>query len=243
MKNSKQDDYYLNIEGNSFFRRNFKDKEVPELRLTKQIIYDEIKQSKIQFTKVLEYGGNYGDLLNYFRKNDGISEAVCIDASNDALEFGKKNYGDSIKFIHGTISNNKINDDPSFQNYFDLIIIDDVFGWVSRETLFQSISNIDNMLSDGGYLFIRDFFPDKRIKNQNHHVDEGFVYNYKVPNSHGSIFLSSGIYDVEWQKIFFDNIGMSTKYKTDNQFIYRWTDLILKKSYSENFSEVKQIKI
>ena len=63
-----------------------------------------------------------------------------------------------------------------------------------------------------------------------------------MPNSHGSIFLSSGIYDVEWQKIFFDNIGMSTKYKTDNRFIYRWTDLILKKSYSENFSEVKQIK-
>ena len=66
MKNSKQDDYYLNTEGNSFFQRNFKDKEVPELRLTKQIIYDEIKQSKIQFNKVLEYGGNYGDLLNYF---------------------------------------------------------------------------------------------------------------------------------------------------------------------------------
>jgi hypothetical protein len=38
MKNSKQDDYYLNTEGNSFFQRNFKDKEVPELRLTKQFI-------------------------------------------------------------------------------------------------------------------------------------------------------------------------------------------------------------
>jgi hypothetical protein len=242
MKNSKQDDYYLNIEGNSFFERNFKDKEIPALRLTKQTIYDEIKESAIQFNKVLEYGGNYGDLLNYFKKNDNISEAVCIDASNDALEFGKKSYGDFIKFIHGTISNNKINDDPSFQNHFDLIIIDDVFGWVSRETLFQSISNIDNMLSDGGYLFIRDFYPDRRIKNQNHHVNEGFVYNYKVPNSHGSLFLDSGIYDIEWQKIFFDTIEMSTKYKTDNRFIYRWTDLILKKSYSKNFLEVKQIK-
>ena len=64
MKKSKQDDYYLKIEGNCFFQRKFKDKKVPELRPTKQIIYDEIKQSKIKFNRVLEYGGNYGDLLN-----------------------------------------------------------------------------------------------------------------------------------------------------------------------------------
>ena len=75
MKKSKQDDYYLNVEGNSFFQRNFKDKEVPELRLTKQIIYDEIKQSNIQFNKVLEYGGNYGDLLNYLKKK----ELFCLE--------------------------------------------------------------------------------------------------------------------------------------------------------------------
>jgi len=242
MKNSKQDDYYLNVEGDSFFQRNFKDKEVPEIRPTKKIIYDEIKQCNIQFKKVLEYGGNYGDLLNYLKKNEKIDEVICIDASNEALEFGKKIYGDSIEFVHGTISDNKINNESNFQNYFDLIIIDDVFGWVSRETLLQSISNIDNLLSDGGYLFIRDFYPNKLIKNQNHHVNEGFVYNYKIPNSHAGIFLSSGIYDVEWQKIFFDDIGMSTNYKSDNRFIYRWTDIILKKSYSENFSEIKQIK-
>ena len=242
MKVSKQDDYYLKIEGNSFFQRNFKNKQIPELRFNKQVIYDEIIQSKIKFNRVLEYGGNYADLLNYLKTNKKIDEAVCIDASKEALDFGKQNYGDSIKFIHGTISNNQINDDPAFQNYFDLIIVDDVFGWVSRETLFQSISNIDNVLADDGFLFIRDFYPDKRIKNQNHHVEEGFVYNYKVPNSHASLFLASGIYEIEWQKVFFDDIGMSTNYKSDDRFIYRWTDIILKKSYSENFTEIKQIK-
>ena len=120
MKKSKQDDYYLKVEGNSFFqRKNFKDKKVPELRLTKQIIYDEIKQSNIKFNRVLEYGGNYGDLLNYLKKNENIDEAICIDASNEALEFGRQNYGDSIKFSHGTIAHNQINDDPDFQNFFD----------------------------------------------------------------------------------------------------------------------------
>lgn len=242
MKDSKQDDYYLKIEGNSFFQRNFKNKKTPELRPNKQIIYDEIKQSKIKFSKVLEYGGNYADLLNYLKKNERIDEAICVDASNDALDFGRKNYGDSIKFVHGTISNNKINDDPAFQNFFDLIIIDDVFGWVSRETLFQSITNIDNLLAEGGFLFIRDFFPDKRIKNQNHHVKEGFVYNFKIPNSHASIFLASGIYEIEWQKVFYDDTEMSTNYKSDNPFIYRWADIILKKSHSGYFNEIKQIK-
>jgi len=242
LKDSKQDDYYLKIEGNSFFQRNFKNKKTPELRPNKQIIYDEIKQSKIKFSKVLEYGGNYADLLNYLKKNERIDEAICVDASNDALDFGRKNYGDSIKFVHGTISNNKINDDPAFQNFFDLIIIDDVFGWVSRETLFQSITNIDNVLADGGFLFIRDFFPDKRIKNQNHHVKEGFVYNFKIPNSHASIFLASGIYEIEWQKVFYDDTEMSTNYKSDNPFIYRWADIILKKSHSGYFNEIKQIK-
>ena len=99
-------------------------------------------------------------ILNYLKKNERIDEAICVDASNDALDFGRQNYGDSIKFVHGTISNNKINDDPAFQNFFDLIIIDDVFGWVSRETLFQSITTIDNALADVGFLFILDFFLD-----------------------------------------------------------------------------------
>ena len=101
---------------------------------------------------------------------------------------------------------------------------------------------IDNLLKDDGYLFIRDFNPDKLTKNQNHHVDEGFVYNYKLPNSHASIFLASGIYEIEWQKIYFDDTDISANYKSDNRFIYRWTDIILKKSYFKNFSESKQIK-
>lgn len=241
MKKSKQDDYYFEIEGNNFFQRNFKDKIIPELRPNKKIIFDEIKQSKIKFNNVLEYGGNYADLLYYLKQNENIHDAICVEASNDAIKFGKQNYGNSINFIHGTISNNKINDDPSFQNYFDLIIVDDVFGWVSRETLFQSITNIDNALTDNGYLFIRDFLPDKRIKNQNHHVKEGIVYNYKVPNSHASIFLASGMYEIEWQKVFFDDTPMSTNYKTNERFIYRWTDIILKKSNSNYFHGVKQI--
>ena len=113
---------------------------------------------------------------------------------------------------------------------------------LSRETLFQSISNIDNMLKDGGFIFIRDFYSDKRTKNRNHHVLDESVFNYKIPESHASIFLSSGMYTVEWQKIFYDHLGMSTSYKCDNPFNYRWTDVILKKSYNDYYIESKKIE-
>ena len=242
MKETKQDEYYLKKEGNDYFQRNTTETQIPELRTLKKIIFDEIKESKIKCNKVLEYGCNYGDLLHYMKKMKISQECIGVEASKDAIIFGEKMYSDSISFIHGTIANNQINNDPKFQNYFDLIMIDDVFGWVSRETLFQSISNIDNMLKDGGFIFIRDFYSDKRTKNRNHHVLDESVFNYKIPESHASIFLSSGMYTVEWQKIFYDHLGMSTSYKCDNPFNYRWTDVILKKSYNDYYIESKKIE-
>ena len=242
MKKSKQDEYYLNSEGNDFFKRNFANREIPDLRLNKKVIYDEIKESGISYKRVLEFGGNYGDLLYNMKQNNDATECFNVEASKDAIEFGEKNFQDSVNFVHGTIANNDITNNEKFENYFDLIIIDDVLDWVSRETIFQSVTNIDNLLKDGGFVFIRDFYPDKNTKNQNHHVKDEFVYNFKVENSHAGIFLASGIYQVEWQKIFFDKIGFSTSYKSDNLFNYRWTDVILRKSYSGFFSESKRLE-
>jgi len=242
LKKSKQDEYYLDSEGDDFFKRNFANKEIPDLRLNKKVIYDEIKESGISYKKVLEFGGNCGNLLYNMKQNNDATECFNVEASKDAVEFGKKNFQDSVNFVHGTIANNDISNNKKFENYFDLIIIDDVLDWVSRETIFQSVTNIDNLLKDDGFVFIRDFYPDKNTKNQNHHVKDGFVYNFKVKNSHAGIFLASGIYQVEWQKIFFDKIGFSTSYKCDNLFNYRWTDVILRKSYSGFFSESKQLE-
>ena len=242
MKESIQDKYYIEKEGDSFFQRNFANKDLPELRDHKKIIFDEIQESGILFEKVLEYGCNYGDLLFHLKKNQDIQKCVGIEASSDAITFGKQKFGDSVDFVNGTIANNKINDNPKFENYFDLIIIEDVFGWVSRETLLESVSNIDNVLKDGGFLFIRDFYPDKRTKTRNHHIKDTPVFNFKIPQSHANIFLSSGMYEIQWQKIFFDNLGISTSYKSENPFHYRWTDVILRKSISEYFEESKQIK-
>jgi len=241
MKESKQDEYYLTTEGDNFFERMKKIANISSLRDNKVVIYSAIKESGINYESVLEYGCNYGDLLYQMISDKNAKKCIGIEASTQAVKFGSEKYGDAITLIKGTIANNEINSSSEYNGFFDLIMIDDVFGWVSRETILQSIANIDAVLKDGGFVFIRDFYPDKRVKNLNHHVSDESVYNYKVPGSHASIFGATGMFEVQWQKIYFDNTGMSTDYKCDNHFNYRWTDVILKKSTKDYFNESKKV--
>lgn len=237
IRDSKQDTHYLTVEGDNFFERNFKNKEVPELRTNKISIADQIKNLKINFASVLEYGCNYGDILNYFKKNQIAKSCFGIEASLKAVDYGRMLYNENITLYHGTIANNPINSDLKFNNFFELVIVDDVFGWVSRETLFSSIANIDSSLKEDGYLFIRDFYPNGKVKTRNKHVKEGFVFNHKVPGSHAQIFVDSGMYEIVSQHIFIDQSTMSASFKTHREFESRWADTILKKSYSGYFSE------
>lgn len=241
MKTSKQDNYYLEREGDDFFRRNYAGKKAPELRAAKQVILDHIKGSGVAFSKVLEYGCCYGDILAYFKRNGDAEECVGVEASQEAIDYGASLYDCDVRFVHGVIADNDVNRDPANAQHFDLVIVDDVFGWVSRETVMQSVANIDAMIADGGSLFIRDFYPDKRVRNRNHHVENDDVFNFKLPGSHASLFLASGMYEVVSQRVFYDDIGMSTAYVCDNQFNYRWVDVVLRKSVIDYFDESKKL--
>ena len=108
--------------------------------------------------------------MHYFKSREDVKECWGVEASLKAIKFGKKKFGDVVKFVHGTIADNEINKNEKFHDYFDLIVIEDVFGWVSREPILRSVANIDGAVKEGGFIFIRDFYPDKRMKNQNHHV-------------------------------------------------------------------------
>ena len=125
--------------------------------------------------------------------------------------------------------------------YFDIIVIDDVLSWVSRETIFKSFANIDYLLKNEGLLFLRDFYPNENLKNRNHHAADRQIYNYKVNKSHAEILIASGNYEIESQVVFYDNIGMSTSYKADNKYIYRWIDTILIKQQENGFREVFKV--
>lgn len=235
MKKSKQDQHYLDKEGDDFFTRNFLGKAAPELRKNKESILEQLLALGVPFPRTLEFGCNYGDLLNQLSKRGLADDCVGVEASRKAIEFGRSLYQGNVVFHQGTIADNPVNDDSDSISPFDLVIVDDVFGWISRETIFQSVTNIDNTVREGGYLFIRDFFPNGKVKNPNHHVSDGSVFNFKVPGSHASIFLAAGIYEVVSQKIFMDRSEMSSGYKSSREFESRWADTILRKSHSAFF--------
>lgn len=236
MKHSAQDRHYIEVEADAFFKRNFAGKPAPPLRRPKQEIADQLEKAGVRPKRVLEYGCNYGDLLNHLVTQGGAEQAVGVDASKMALDFGRSLYGaEKLRWVQGTIANNEVNDDPAAVGSFDLVVIDDVFGWVSRETVLQSVTNIDDMVGDGGFLFIRDYDPDYRMKNPNHHVREGFVFSFKVPGSHAALFLATGIYEVAARRVFMDQSAMSGKYMSSRVFESRWADTILKKSRAGYF--------
>lgn len=228
MKNSNQDSIYRKSEGNDFFKRNFPEIDDSTLRDHKREIANMISEAQVQPKSVLEFGCNYGDLLYHYQQQG--AKCVGIDASSLALEKARSLYGESVSWIEGTIADNPINIQEKYQCSFDLVIIEDVFAWVSRETLFQSITNIDDLVTEGGFLFIRDFFPKEFTKNRNHHIDTYDVYNCKIPGSHAQIFINSGIYQTVSQKIFNDS-PLGAGFKSGREFENRWADTLLKKSY------------
>ena len=45
------------------------------------------------------------------------------------------------------------------------------------------------------------------------------------------------MYEERWSRVYYDDVGMSTGYKSENPFIYRWTDTVLTKSTANYFEE------
>jgi hypothetical protein len=234
-----QDKYYLEKEGDDFFSRNFEGHDAPDLRENKKTILNCIENSKINFNSVIEFGCNYGDLLNYFST---VLEKKCvgIEASNKAVEYGRKLYSDAVEFHHGVIADNPVSNDTNKDSTFDLAIVDDVFSWVSRNSILASIANVDKSIKDGGFLFIRDFKPHTFTKTRNHHIVDSDVYNFKVVGSHLQILLNTGMYEIVSENIYYDN-SMSVGYECDNPFNYRWSDVILQKKSVDYFDEVTKI--
>lgn len=230
MKSARQDEVYLQQEGDAFFDRNIKSLQFEGLRPGKRKILAFIEAAQIKPRRVLEYGCNVGDLLAHFAGQPGCESAVGVEVSQKAIDEGRRRFGTAIRLERGTIADNAVNGDGGNAGGFDLVVIDDVFCWVSRPTLLQSVANVDDMVADGGYLFIRDFYPKEQVANRNHHVSSGDVFCFKVPGSHTGIFLATGLYQIVSQAIY-DDVQMSlSKFASGRRFEQRWADTILQKS-------------
>lgn len=229
MRASPQDRHYLAVEADAFFERNHAGADPSVLRAPKRRIADQLAEAGVRPQRVLEYGCGYGDLLHHYAVSAGAT-CVGVEPGKRAVELGTRAYGGELRLVQGTIADNPINADPASQRAFDLVIVDDVLCWVSRETLFQSIANIDDALADGGHLFIREFFPLANRRNRNHHVAVEEVYCHKPAGPHWSIFTASGVYAVVWQHVSMEPADRWVAETGRDPFESRWADTLLRKS-------------
>ena len=228
MKTSKQDKYYLDFEADAFLERNRYDfTQLPEKKKKLVEFFEEQLKSR-KISNVLEIGCHIGDLLNYTVESLEANAGFGIEPSGTAVDVGNRQFGTKCHLVKGVAGDNKI---FSSIPLCDLVIINDVFCWISRETIFQSVSNIDDRITDGGYLLIRDFLPDKRIRNHNRHCGDNPIYCHKIPGSHASIFIQSGNYQVLQSRVFVD--GCKELSATDEYDLMenRWVDILLEKGW------------
>ena len=235
MKSSSQDRTYLESEANNFFGRCDRDADPAELRPYKRDIVERLDSAGVSPQRMLEYGCNYGDMLGFYARERGV-EAYGVEPSSRAVELGQQTYGDLVNLRVGTIADNTLNDDPEMVGKFDLVVVDDVFCWVSRETVFQSVANIDSSLRDGGFLYIREFLPLHQGRNPNHHVASGDVFCYKPSGPHLGMFTASGVYEIVWQHIDFDRADPFLEGDGRSAFESRWSTVVLRKSLSDYFA-------
>ena len=108
---------------------------------------------KLEINTVFEVGCHIGDLLNYAGQLFDSKKRVGVEPSQMAVRQGR-NLFPKNDYIIGVVA--ELTENVNFIS--DLTIVNDVFCWISRETLFQSINNIDRTLKVGGRLLIRDFY-------------------------------------------------------------------------------------
>lgn len=234
MQTSPQDQHYLNVEADAFHERNHAAADPHALRDYKRKILARLDNAGVNPKRMIEFGCAYGDLLNHYAVENG-TEAFGVEPSAKAVELGKQAYKDRVTLIQGTMADNEIIADTRNHGTFDLIVVDDVFCWVSRETLFQSVANLDALLADGGFLYIQEFLPLHQTRNPNHHVTGQDVYCYKPRGPHMAMFTASGVYEIIYQEISLDKNDKWVKGEARAPFESRWSNVVLRKSVSDYF--------
>lgn len=227
MNESAQDRCYLEREADAFFARCAADADPCALRPKKRSILAALDEAGVRPRSALEYGCSYGDLLAELARRD--ARCTGVEPSAAAVAKGRAAYGDRVRLEVGTMAANPINADPASRGAFDLAIVDDVLCWVSRETLFQSIANLDDALADGGHLFLREFLPDRNRRNRNHHVEGEDVWCFKPAGPHRQMLVAGGTYAVVHERVWIDpDDGWARA--SGRPMEARWVDTLLRKS-------------
>jgi SAM-dependent methyltransferase len=141
---------------------------------------------------VLEIGASNGWRLARIAGLYG-SKCAGVDPSPLAIADGKKRFK-NISLTRGLAS------DIPLKKTFDLVIVNFVLHWVSRDVLLRSVAEIDRTVADGGNLIIGDFAPDRPAKVPYHHLPQGSAFTFK--QKYDEIFTATQTYQVVSRAVF-----------------------------------------
>jgi len=234
-----QDQFYKQIESNSFFdrwKKTVKKSDNIILRPIKREILEILEKNiNLKNVKVLEIGSFISDLL-YCLKKKYKCKIEGVEPSSKACKFAKKKF--NIKIINKTFYRSPFFGlNKKYKNKFDLIICDDVLSWMDRNIILETLSSLSWILKSNGYIFIRDFSPLKNFAHKNHHWPKKNIYNFKVSNGHKKFFINSGKYKVIYNKEYFSKKFQTVK--ISHKQSHKWSDTIIKKTLNYQHKIIK----
>jgi ubiquinone/menaquinone biosynthesis C-methylase UbiE len=177
---------FLEYEADLWFERN--KKVVENYKIEEDLVFNLLKKYDISPEKILEIGCSSGYRLNGLKGFYPNADIYGIDPSNSAIAYGKELYP-HVHFDRATADQL-----PYLTKQFDLVIVGFVFYVIDRELLLSSISEIDRVLSDKGFLIIVDFFSEKSLKNEYAHISDFKAYSFK--QKYESIFTETHLYQL-----------------------------------------------
>mgnify|MGYP001172305569 FL=1 len=183
----------------------------------------------------MEIGCFIGDLISFLEKNHSC-QVHGIEPSKKACNFSKNKLNIDLEqntFVNST----KFKNSKENLSKYDLIILDDVLSWVSRDIVLSTIGAIDWLLKPNGHLYFRDFTPYFAYATENHHWKGQNIYNVKQPSGHKNFFLNSGKYHE-----IMNMSQISEKYQTKKSVrkdSLLWSDTILEKANIDTFLHPK----
>ena len=231
--NNLQDHFYKKKEADEFFDRWVKNNNNEyystldkKIRKEKLNILNCLKSNiSLKKKNILEIGCFVGDLLFYLKKRFNC-KVNGVDASKKACNLSKKIFDLKIENKIFIESKYFIINKENFQK-FDLIICDDVLSWMDRKSIIQTLSAIDYLLKDGGYIFMKDYDVKKNFCFKNHHHPKKKIFSFKQKEGHKSFYIWTGNYKLIYEKLFITNKYQKVKIK-DNQ-ANTWSYSIIQK--------------
>ena len=227
-----QDDFYQDVESEAWFTRNHGDYNASEareslsLRKNKESIYDLLSRVvDLESLSVLEIGCSVGDLLLVLREKHGC-RPKGVEPSTSASKVAREVFELDVEgktFLNSDL----FSVTASNRGQFDLIVLDDVVGWMDPKVLLTSLGILDWLLRDRGHIFVRELYSPHALRVKNHHYPGEEIYNYRYPNGVSNFFLRTGSYRIASQMVYSNQDLQKVESSVNNA---TWQDSVLSKS-------------